>query len=584
MVGEGRGVGFTVKDLLCPELYDALASSTHDIGTTITVASSPGRTTPAACASSPPSFDSQINHLLVPPRIVTLRVNRLRCPDTAVALAEAEKCLGAKGYVHPAFADILVFPRFQTLSANQPRVTSCTEHGEPSGSFQVGPSSADTPVPSIPHGSTPDTSDSPLSGYHSRTGAFRGPIVVVGPQCGQSVLRGSHVFAPGILAAERGIREGAEVSVWALPRPFRGAGPFERLRASGEAKGVILSPVGGDLVACMRPLKFLRGAYIGEKDREAVERWGVFCGRGRLVQPLKEVFMHSKGQAICMQRVVLSSTRGGGYCCTKEAENGHLIVGAIDFPRVPVAADGNGFLEAVSFFVCMRVCSAFDLSDLPASLVAQQLPSCLVGLVLSPQPGEHVLDMCAAPGHKTAHLASLMRNTGVLVALERSKKRAEDMLSLLARLGAPRVECIHADSTKDMWHCSLGEASQLKSRFDKVLADVPCTGLGLRPRIVFDDVDARSVKAAALYQRQFLSKGTELLRPGGILVYSTCSISWEENEGNVEWALKKLPLDLEPAEPFYAAAERRHEGSKVQRFCVAGDTIGFFIAKFKRRS
>ncbi|XP_026193994.1 putative methyltransferase NSUN6 [Cyclospora cayetanensis] len=507
MVGEGRGVGFTVKDLLCPELYDALASSTHDIGTTITVASSPGRTTPAACASSPPSFDSQINHLLVPPRIVTLRVNRLRCPDTAVALAEAEKCLGAKGYVHPAFADILVFPRFQTLSANQPRVTSCTEHGEPSGSFQVGPSSADTPVPSIPHGSTPDTSDSPLSGYHSRTGAFRGPMVVVGPQCGQSVLRGSHVFAPGILAAERGIREGAEVSVWALPRPFRG----------------------GDLVACMRPLKFLRGAYIGEKDREAVERWGVFCGRGRLVQPLKEVFMHSKGQAICMQ-------------------------------------------------------SAFDLSDLPASLVAQQLPSCLVGLVLSPQPGEHVLDMCAAPGHKTAHLASLMRNTGVLVALERSKKRAEDMLSLLARLGAPRVECIHADSTKDMWHCSLGEASQLKSRFDKVLADVPCTGLGLRPRIVFDDVDARSVKAAALYQRQFLSKGTELLRPGGILVYSTCSISWEENEGNVEWALKKLPLDLEPAEPFYAAAERRHEGSKVQRFCVAGDTIGFFIAKFKRRS
>lgn len=233
-------------------------------------------------------------------------------------------------------------------------------------------------------------------------------------------------------------------------------------------------------------------------------------------------------------------------------------------------------------------CSARDLSSLPPSLVPQHLPSVVAGLVLSPLPGQCVLDMCASPGHKTSHLASLMRNEGVLVAIDRSKKRVQEMAALLTRLGATAVECIHGDSTKDKWSCSLGRAPDLKERFDRVLADVTCTGLGIRPRIVYDDVDIHAVREAARYQREFIRKGCELLKPGGILVYSTCSISWEENEGNIEWALRNLPVALAPAEPYYShgypSVQTQENTCMTQRFCPSGETVGFFIAKLRKRN
>ena len=241
----------------------------------------------------------------------------------------------------------------------------------------------------------------------------------------------------------------------------------------------------------------------------------------------------------------------------------------------------------VCLFVCLFVCcSACNLSSLPSCLVAQQLPSCIATYVLSPSPGDLVLDMCAAPGHKTAHIASLMKNKGVLIAVERSKKRANEMKSLLSLLGVSIAQVIEGDSAKGDWCCSLGEAQQLKGCFDKVLADVPCTGLGLRPHIICNEVDIHSMKSAAAYQRRFISRGCELLRPEGVLVYSTCSISWAENEENVLWALENLPLSLEQAEPFYSAVhtpQMLHAVRGVQRFCPSGDTIGFFIAKFRKK-
>ncbi|KAL8454978.1 hypothetical protein Emag_001181 [Eimeria magna] len=350
-------------------------------------------------------------------------------------------------------------------------------------------------------------------------------MVVVGPQCGQSVLRGAHVFAPGILAAERGVKEGTLVGVWAVPRPFKRRVTAVEGPPPVEARDHLGGPPEKRVPA------FLRGAYITDESRSAVERWGVFCGFGVLVQSFKDVFLNSKGVAIEML----------GAC---------------------------------------------DLSSLPPQLVPQQLPSVVAGRVLAPLPGELVADLCAAPGHKTSHLAALMQNEGIVVAIDRSKRRVQEMQATLDKLGATMVECVHGDSAKDKWQCSLGPASELHGRFDRVLADVTCTGLGLRPRLVFDDVDIHTVKEAALYQREFLKRGCELLRSGGVLVYSTCSISWDENEGNVQWALENLPLKLEPAEPFWhqqrPGVQTSQDACKVQRFCPCGETIGFFIAKLKK--
>ncbi|KAL8430414.1 hypothetical protein ACSSS7_005939 [Eimeria intestinalis] len=371
-------------------------------------------------------------------------------------------------------------------------------------------------------------------------------MVVVGPQCGQSVMRGSHVFAPGVIAAERGVKEGVLVGVWAVPRPFR-----RRVAAEGGSPPVAAEDQGAGRPDKQTPV-FLRGAYITDESKRAVKRWGVHCGLGVVVQPIKDVLLNGKGIAIEML----------GYV-------------------------GNQLLlESTVNSETSSEDKACDLSSLPPLLVPQQLPSVVVGHVLAPLPGQLVADLCAAPGHKTSHLAALMQNEGVLVAIDRSRRRVEEMQATLDRLGATMVECVHGDSAKAKWQCSLGAASELHGRFDRVLADVTCTGLGLRPRLVFDDVDVLSVREAARYQREFLRRGCELLRPGGVLVYSTCSISWDENEGNVEWALENLPLKLEPAVPFWnqqrADVDTPQNACKVQRFCPCGETIGFFIAKLKK--
>ncbi|KAL8272405.1 hypothetical protein Esti_003695 [Eimeria stiedai] len=483
---------FSTKDLVCPQLYQQLAAKWP------------------YSSDSCPSFACMLDSLLRAPPITTLRVNTLKCTDTSAALSVAEKCLGRKGFVDPRIPDVLVFTHVS------PPSTASHEAGTHKSPAEG------VPPPSLNCVAVDETAE---TGASPHAASAKAPMVVVGPQCGQSVLRGSHVFAPGLLAAERGVKEGALVEVWAVPRPFkRKVTALEGPPPVGP-KDQFEGPPGQQAPG------FLKGAYITVESRRAVERWGIFCGLGVVVQPLKDVFLTGRGVAVEMR----------GAC---------------------------------------------DLSSLPPLLVPQHLPSAVVGHVLAPLPGELVADLCAAPGHKTSHLAALMQNEGILVALDRSKRRVEEMQATLDRLGATMVECVHGDSAKDKWQCSLGPASELHGRFDRVLADVTCTGLGLRPRLVFDDVDIHSVREAALYQREFLKRGCELLRPGGVLVYSTCSISWDENEGNVQWAQESLPLKLEPAEPFWhqqrAGVRTLQDACKVQRFCPCGETIGFFIAKLKK--
>jgi 16S rRNA (cytosine967-C5)-methyltransferase len=152
----------------------------------------------------------------------------------------------------------------------------------------------------------------------------------------------------------------------------------------------------------------------------------------------------------------------------------------------------------------------------------QSRASMSVAPVLEPQAGERVLDLCAAPGGKTTHLAARMGDDGTILAVERHPGRAKALARTATRLRATCVEVVVADA----------ETVDLSDRYDRVLVDPPCSGLGTlqgHPDLRWRMTPERVEGLAALQQR-ILERGLAALRPGGTLVYSTCTLTRRENE------------------------------------------------------
>lgn len=170
---------------------------------------------------------------------------------------------------------------------------------------------------------------------------------------------------------------------------------------------------------------------------------------------------------------------------------------------------------------------------------AAQVPASLSGA----RPGIAALDLCAAPGGKTTQLAALLQNTGLLVANEPVRSRAETLVGNLERLGVTDalVTCMRPDALVD----ALGES------FDLVLVDAPCSGEGMfrKDETAVREWSPEHVAACAARQGQILESAALLLKPGGRLVYATCTFSREENEGVIEAFLA--------AHPDYALLESR---------------------------
>jgi 16S rRNA (cytosine967-C5)-methyltransferase len=198
-----------------------------------------------------------------------------------------------------------------------------------------------------------------------------------------------------------------------------------------------------------------------------------------------------------------------------------------------------------------------------------------VARTLAPRPGDRVLDLCAAPGGKTTHLAALMEDQGAIVAVERHTGRARALERTAQRMGAGCVEVRTGDAA----------ARHEADAYDRVLVDPPCSDLGTlasRP-------DARWRKAETLpgelarVQAAILRAGADALKPGGTLVYSTCTISPEENEGVVETFLAERADfradDLRSEWPVW-----QHQGvpAYLQTLPHRDATDGFFIARLRR--
>jgi 16S rRNA (cytosine967-C5)-methyltransferase len=193
-------------------------------------------------------------------------------------------------------------------------------------------------------------------------------------------------------------------------------------------------------------------------------------------------------------------------------------------------------------------------------VMPQSRASMLVARCLAPEPGERVLDLCAAPGGKTTHMAALMGGEGSVVAIERNARRAEELRRTCAVMGADNVEVRTEDALGP--HPAAG--------FDRVLVDPPCSGLGTlqsRPDIRWR-ASPESVRELAALQAAILAAGAEALRPGGALVYSVCTISRAEADGVVD-----------------AFVQSRSDFAVEQRRTLmphTDGTDGFFIAMLRR--
>jgi 16S rRNA (cytosine967-C5)-methyltransferase len=226
------------------------------------------------------------------------------------------------------------------------------------------------------------------------------------------------------------------------------------------------------------------------------------------------------------------------------------------------------------------------------AVLAQSRAAMLAARALAPAPGERVLDLCAAPGGKTTHLAALMEGEGEVVAVERNPRRAAELRRTVERLGAR--ECVRvmvADAAAPAGTAGpvadRVPATETPAPFDRVLVDPPCSGLGtlqaradLRWRVTPEDLPRLARTQAAI-----LAAGAAAVRPGGVLVYSTCTISASENERQIAAFLESKPdfaLDDLGAELCDRSGIGRRRGGGVLTLPNRDRTAGFFIARLRR--
>ncbi|MEE9232356.1 MAG: 16S rRNA (cytosine(967)-C(5))-methyltransferase RsmB [Nitrospirales bacterium] len=219
----------------------------------------------------------------------------------------------------------------------------------------------------------------------------------------------------------------------------------------------------------------------------------------------------------------------------------------------------------------------------------------LIPLILDPQPGEHILDACAAPGGKTTHLAQLMNNQGTILALDRHSGRLNRVVSNCARMGITMVNPMQWDLADQVESSPSLNSSRsdpplqvLKAQpFDRILVDAPCSALGILRR----HPDGKLLKTPSVIadshrrQRQILHRVCDLLRPGGTLVYSACSIEPEETTELLSDFCQQHPeFHQEPVTPWVPSAG--HSLITPQgHLCTAFHSFtmdGFFACRFKK--
>lgn len=216
----------------------------------------------------------------------------------------------------------------------------------------------------------------------------------------------------------------------------------------------------------------------------------------------------------------------------------------------------------------------------------QNAASWLPVLTLEPRPGERILDLCAAPGGKSSHIQAITNNQSQLLCNDNSRPRLIRMQANLKRLNVS-AEFMLSDATR-LGRRNLGE-------FDKILLDAPCSGEGLmslRPEDtkLLDSWSVAHIRRLSSLQKRLISEAWQLLKPGGTLVYSTCTMAPEENEAVVDYLLRRQPdaslvpititplPDRVPVVQSWNGRRLTHELSGCLRLMPGVLTEAFFVA------
>jgi NOL1/NOP2/sun family putative RNA methylase len=187
-----------------------------------------------------------------------------------------------------------------------------------------------------------------------------------------------------------------------------------------------------------------------------------------------------------------------------------------------------------------------------------------------------VLDACAAPGGKTTQLADLMQNTGAIMALDINRQRLTALSNHLERCRVKNTIVYQLDARR---------VSRLKAGFDRILLDMPCSGNFVTDRNWFKRRTIKDVERNAALQREILTETVKMLEHNGEIIYSTCSMEPEENELNIDWAIKSLGMRVEEISSYgqegLTEVFGKHLDDSVGN-CVRiwpCQTQGFFVCK-----
>ena len=225
-----------------------------------------------------------------------------------------------------------------------------------------------------------------------------------------------------------------------------------------------------------------------------------------------------------------------------------------------------------------RIIKGTDVAKNPdyiaGRIIPQDVAAMMASLALSPKPGETCIDMCAAPGGKTTHLAELMENKGKIYAFDIHPHKIEIINKNAERMGISIIDAKPGDG--------LEQKEELLEKADKVLCDVPCSGLGIirrKPDIKWNKED---IEALPEIQYKILKNAAGYLKTGGELVYSTCTILKRENE-NVVMRFLEENEEFELVKIELPGKLKRENNGYITLYPNIDGTDGFFIAKIRRK-
>ena len=250
-----------------------------------------------------------------------------------------------------------------------------------------------------------------------------------------------------------------------------------------------------------------------------------------------------------------------------------------------LAADGIGAVPGALSPLAVRLRDKPALAKHPLFLEGafevQDEGSQLLGFLLEPKRGEMVVDFCAGAGGKTLLLGALMRNTGRLYAFDVSDKRLANLKPRLARSGLSNVHPARIEHERDQ------KIKRLSGKADRVLVDAPCSGLGTlrrNPDLKWRQSET-SISELTSKQAAILDSAATLVRPGGRLVYATCSLLTAENDAIVAAFLERHPeFTLLPASTLLARQGIAYEGDTLRLLPHKHNTDGFFAAALERKA